>query len=63
MGKARHLFKKIRNAKEIFHEKMDTIKDKNAMHLTEAEGIKKRQQEYIETYTIKIFTTHIIMML
>ena len=47
----------------IFHAKMGTIKDKNAMHLTEAEGIKKRQQEYIETYTIKIFTTHIIMML
>ena len=63
MGKTTDLFKKIRDTKGIFHEKMDTIKDKNAMHLTEAEGIKKRQQEYIETYTIKIFTTHIIMML
>ena len=63
MGKTRDVFKKIRDTKGTFHAKMGTIKDKNAMHLTEAEGIKKRQQEYIETYTIKIFTTHIIMML
>ena len=37
MGKTRDLFKKIRDAKGIFHAKMGTIKD-----LTEAEGIKKR---------------------
>ena len=28
--------------------KMGTIKDRNGMDLTEAEGIKKRQQEYTE---------------
>ena len=27
MGKTRDLFKKIRDTKEIFHAKMDTVKD------------------------------------
>ena len=34
--------------KEIFNEKMGTIKDRNGMELTEAEDIKKRWQEYTE---------------
>ena len=46
MGKTRELFKKIRDTKETFHAKMDTIKDRNGMHLTEAEDIKKKWQEY-----------------
>ena len=46
MGKTRDLFKKIRDTKGIFHAKMGTIKDRNSMDLTEAEEIKKRQQEY-----------------
>ena len=37
MGKTRHLFKKIRDTKETFHAKMDTIKDRNSMDLTKAE--------------------------
>ena len=48
MGKTRYLFKKIRDTKETFHTKKGTIKDRNCMCLTEAEDIKKRQQEYIE---------------
>ena len=48
MGKTRDLFKKIRDTKGIFHAKMDTIKDRNGMDLTEAEDIKKRRQEYTE---------------
>ena len=36
MGKARDLFKKIRDTKGIFHAKMDSIKDRNGMNLTEA---------------------------
>ena len=44
MGKTRHLFKKIRDMKGIFHAKMRTIKDRNGMDLTEAEDIKKRWQ-------------------
>ena len=37
MGKARDTFKKIRDAKGIFHAKMGSIKDRNGMDLTEAE--------------------------
>ena len=48
MAKTRDLFKKIRDTKGIFYAKMDTIKDKNGMDLTEAENIKKRWQEYTE---------------
>ena len=48
MGKTRDLFKKIRDTKGTFHAKMGTIKDRNAMDLTEAEDIKKRWQEYTE---------------
>ena len=48
MGKTRDLFKKIRDTKGNFHAKMGTIKDRNAMDLTEAEYIKKRWQEYTE---------------
>ena len=46
MGKTRDLFKKIRDTKGTCHAKMGTIKDRNSMDLTEAEDIKKRQQEY-----------------
>ena len=48
MGKTRDLFKKIRDIKGIFHAKMGRIKDRNGMDLTEAEEIKKRQQEDTE---------------
>ena len=53
MGKARDLFKKIRDTKGIFHAKMGSIKDRNCMDLTEAEDIKKRWQEYTELYKKK----------
>ena len=48
MGKTRDLFKKSRETKGTFHAKMGSIKDRNAMDLTEAEDIKKRWQEYTE---------------
>ena len=48
MGKARDLFKKIRDTKGTFHAKMGSIKDRNGMDLTEAEDIKKMWQEYTE---------------
>ena len=48
MGKTRDLFKKIRDTKGTFHAKRGTIKNRNGMDLTEAEDIKKRQQEYTE---------------
>ena len=37
-----------RDTKRTFNAKMGTIKDRNSMDLTEAEDIKKRQQEYTE---------------
>ena len=37
MGKARDLFKKIRDTKGSFHAKMGTIKDRNSVYLTQAE--------------------------
>ena len=46
MGKTRHLFKKIRDTKGTLHAKIDSIKDRNAIDLIEAEDIKKRWQEY-----------------
>ena len=42
MRKTRDLFKKIRDTKGTFHAKMDTIKDRNGMDLTETEDNKKR---------------------
>ena len=48
-GKTRDLFKKIRDTKGTFHAKMDLIKDRNGMDLTDAKYIKK-WQEYRELY-------------
>ena len=48
MGKTRDLLKKIRDTKGTLHAKTGTIKDRNGMDLTEAEDIKKREQEYTE---------------
>ena len=36
------------DTKGTFHAKMGTIKDRNNMDLTEAEDVKKRQQEHTE---------------
>ena len=41
MGKIRDLFKKVRDAKGIFHIRMGTIKAKNDKDLTEVEKIKE----------------------
>ena len=63
MRKNKDLFKKIRDIKGNFHVRMDTIKDRNGKDLTEAEDIKKRQQEYTEKLEKKkIFMTQIITM-
>ena len=47
MGKTRDLFRKIRDTKGMFHAKTGSIKERNSMDLTEAEG-HKRWQEYTE---------------
>ena len=59
MGKARDLFKKIRDTKGTFHAKMGSIKDRNGMDLTEAEDIKKNIKK---GYTKKILMTQITML-
>ena len=62
MRKTRNLFKKTRDTKGTFHAKMGSIKDRNGMHLTEAEDIKKRWEEYTEELYKKILMTQIITM-
>ena len=48
MEKTRDLFKKTIDTKGTFHAKMGSIKDRNGMHLTEAEDNKNTWQEYTE---------------
>ena len=48
MGKTSDLFKKTGYIKGIFHAKTGMIKDRNSKDLTEAEEMKKRQQEPTE---------------
>ena len=54
MGKTRKLFKKIRDTKGTFHEKIGSIKDRNGMDLMK-QNIKKRWQEYTEELYKKDF--------
>ena len=58
MGKTRDLFKKIRDTKGTFHEKMGSIKNRNGRELTMAEAIKKRWQEYTELYKKDLHDPH-----
>ena len=44
MGKTRDILKKISDTKGTFHAKMDSIKDRNGMDLTEEKDIKKWQE-------------------
>ena len=62
MGKTGDLFKKGRDTKGTFHERVGTLKDRKSMDLTETEDIKKRWQEYTEVLHKKILMTQITMM-
>ena len=62
MGKTKDLFKKIGNTKGTFHAKMDSIKDRNGMDLTEAEDIRRGGKNTQRNCTKKIFMTQIITM-
>jgi len=57
MGKTRHLLKKIRDTKGIFHANMGSIKNRNGMDLTKVEDIQKRWQNTQKIYTKKILMT------
>ena len=50
MGKARDLFKKIRDTKGTYHAKMGTKKDRKGKDPTKAEENKKIWQEYTKLY-------------
>ena len=62
MGETRDLFKKIRDTKATFHAKMDSIKDRNGMDLTDAEDIGRDGKNTQKNYSKKIFMTQILMM-
>ena len=47
MGRARDIFKKVRDTKGTFHAKIGILKDRNGVDVLE-EDIKKRWQEYTE---------------
>ena len=51
MGNTRDIFKKIRDTKGTFHEKMGTIKDRNGTDLTEAEILRKCGKNTEKNYT------------
>ena len=53
MGKTRDRFKKIRDTKGTFHAKMDTIKDRNGMYLTEAEDTKNKARWFVNVHIIQ----------
>ena len=59
MGETRDLFKKIRVTKGTFHAKMGSIKDRNGMDLTEAEGIKRGGKNTQKNDTKKLFMMQI----
>ena len=62
MGKARDVFKKIRDTKGIFDANVGTINDRNGMELTEAEDNQKGGKNKKKNCTNKIFMTQIITM-
>ena len=62
MGKTRDLFKKIRDTKGTFQAKMDLIKGRNGMDLTEAKELRRGGKNTQKNCTKKIFLTQIIIM-
>ena len=62
MGKTRDLFKKIRDTKGTFHAKMNTIKDRKSMDLTEQKMLRRGGKNTQKNYTKRIFMIQITMM-
>ena len=62
LGKTRDLIKKIRDTKGTFHAKMNTIKDRNSMDLTQRKMLRRGGKNIQKNYTKKIFMTQITMM-
>ena len=51
MGKARDIFKKIRDTKGTFHAKMGTIKDRNGMDLQKQKILRTGRKNTQKNYT------------
>ena len=62
MGRARDVFKKIRDTKGNFHVKMGSIKDRNGRNLTKQKILRRGGKNTQKNCTKKIFTAHIIIM-
>ena len=62
MENTRDLFKTIRDTKGTFHAKMDPIKDRSGMGLTETKILRRTGKNTQKHYTKKIFTTQTTMM-
>ena len=62
LSKARDLFKKIRDTKEIFHAKMGTVKERNGMDIQEQKILRRGGKNTQKNYTKKIFMTQITTM-
>ena len=63
MGKTRDLFKEIRDTKGTCHAKIGSIKDRNGMDLTEAEGLKRVGKNTQKNCTNKVLMIQITMMM
>ena len=63
MGKARDLFKKIKDTKGTFHAKMDSIKDRNSLDLTKKKILRRGGKNTQKSYTKNIFMTQISRLL
>ena len=58
MGKARNLFKKIRDTKGTLHDRMGMIKNKNGKDQTEAKEIRKWQFSSVQSLScVRLFAT------
>ena len=53
MGKAKDVFKKIRDTKGTFHAKMGPIKDRNGIDLKETEMLRRGGKNTQKNYTKK----------
>ena len=62
MGKARDLFKKIRDIKGKFHAKIGTIKDRSGKDLTEQKRLRRSGRNTQKNYMKKVLITRITTM-
>ena len=62
MGKARDLFKKIRDISEKIHARIGTIKDINCKDLTKQKRLKSGGKNTQKNYSRKVFMTQITIM-